>query len=146
MITTEELHAKHKDLLTVRSDPRQPYSMFGIEAPSGWNDLLDCLMTNIEEYCVKNQVRLPVVIQIKEKFGGLRFYADYADENVRALIGKAESESYHTCQRCGSEDAKESGSGWIVTLCSPCAERREKMRKEADEKYKKDLAEGKYRR
>src|SRR3990167_5443692 len=56
------------------------------------------------------------ILQIKEKFGGLRFYANGADD---AIISRYEQLSYTICEECGSTDnvTTESSPRWIRTLC-----------------------------
>jgi hypothetical protein len=54
--------------------------------------------------------------QVKEKFGGLRFYVSGADEYVHGAISMAESMSYRTCEVCGSP-GKVYRDGWFTTLC-----------------------------
>ena len=61
-----------------------------------------------------NQV---VVEQVKEKFGGLRFYYRGGDEYISGLCAMAESMSYVTCEECGNP-GKPSEGGWIRTLCT----------------------------
>jgi hypothetical protein len=70
------------------------------------------------------------IVQIKEKFGGLRFYfepsSDCSAEVADAMFElehKYERESYLRCELCGSrEDVETSGHGgyWIKTLCLEC--------------------------
>jgi hypothetical protein len=77
-----------------------------------------------------NQV---VAEQVKEKFGGLRFYYRGGDEYISGLVRMAESMSYVTCEVCSSP-AKQTTGGWIVTMCKPCTDSREERRqKELDE-------------
>jgi hypothetical protein len=56
------------------------------------------------------------VQQIKEKFGGLRFYYDGGDERISGLVDMAETWANHTCETCGNKGQKRSG-GWVRTLC-----------------------------
>lgn len=56
------------------------------------------------------------VQQIKEKFGGLRFYYSGGDEYISGLVDMAESWAGHTCETCGNS-GKRRGGGWIRTLC-----------------------------
>jgi hypothetical protein len=55
-------------------------------------------------------------MQIKEKFGGLRFYYDGGDEYISGLVSMAESWAGNTCETCGEKGERRSG-GWIRTLC-----------------------------
>ena len=54
--------------------------------------------------------------QVKEKFGGLRFYVDGGDDWVYGAISMAESMSYRTCEVCGAPGVTR-GEGWIRTTC-----------------------------
>lgn len=56
------------------------------------------------------------VQQIKEKFGGLRFYYDGGDDEISGMVSMAESWANHTCEDCGNKGERRSG-GWIRTLC-----------------------------
>lgn len=63
------------------------------------------------------------VDQVKEKFGGLRFYystdSDRGDE-IEALVKAAEMQAAATCEVCGAEapDGPNTwGQGWLNTLC-----------------------------
>ncbi len=60
--------------------------------------------------------------QVKEKFGGLRFYVSGADDTVDGMILLAETLSYHICENCGVMDETVvcTGRGWIQTLCMKC--------------------------
>ena len=51
---------------------------------------------------VPKQVQPVIAIQVKEKFGGLRFYYSGGDDYIRGLVDMAESMSYKTCEVCGS--------------------------------------------
>lgn len=56
------------------------------------------------------------ITQIKEKFGGLRFYVSGASENMYKVIHKYEEKSFHVCELCGNPGHKRP-TGWISTLC-----------------------------
>lgn len=57
-----------------------------------------------------------VAIQVKEKFGGLRFYFSGGDDYIDGIVDMAESMSYRTCEKCGAPGTATEG-GWIQTLC-----------------------------
>jgi hypothetical protein len=44
------------------------------------------------------------VLQVKEKFDGLRVQVNHANDDIRQLILAAELESLHTCEVCGNRD------------------------------------------
>jgi hypothetical protein len=63
------------------------------------------------------------VDQVKEKFGGLRFYYTGGDDKIRGMVGMAESLSAITCEECGAPGDQRQG-GWIRTLCDEHAKNR----------------------
>jgi hypothetical protein len=69
------------------------------------------------------------VRQIKEKFGGLRFYYDGGDGTVDGMVRMAESWAAHSCEECGKLGKSRSG-GWIKTLCNEHEEQRQARIKE----------------
>lgn len=60
--------------------------------------------------------KVPVAVQVKEKFGGLRFYVQAATDKHYNFISFAESMSYRTCEECGAP-GKRYTDGWHRTLC-----------------------------
>jgi hypothetical protein len=56
------------------------------------------------------------VAQIKEKFGGLRFYYDGGDDYTDGLVQMAESWASKTCELCG-KSGQYRNLPWIKTLC-----------------------------
>lgn len=57
-----------------------------------------------------------VAVQVKEKFGTLRFYYSGGDDRVDGMVRMAESMSAVTCEDCGAPGTT-GGSRWITTLC-----------------------------
>lgn len=78
---------------------------------------IDAAKIKLEEETLK----VPVAVQVKEKFGGLRFYVQAATEKHYNYISFAESMSYCTCEECGAP-GKPYTNGWHVTLCDIHAE------------------------
>lgn len=62
-----------------------------------------------------------VATQVKEKYGGLRFYISGGSEEAYNAIEEAGDESYRTCEHCG-EPGKCNERGWLATLCDDCRE------------------------
>ena len=61
--------------------------------------------------------------QIKEKFGGLRFYIGAAPAQVHDRISQAEAESFCTCETCGLPgETRATGNGSLATVCDNHAE------------------------
>lgn len=56
------------------------------------------------------------IMQIKEKFGELRWYDEFSTKDVHDIINKYEDISRHTCIVCGKPATKIS-TGWICPYC-----------------------------
>jgi hypothetical protein len=84
----------------------------------GWSKILDRL------YDAKP--RSVYVTQVKEKWGGLRFYVGSANEEFFDLIDAAEEESYMICEECGEPGKLREDLGWILTLCDEHYEQRKR--------------------
>jgi hypothetical protein len=63
-----------------------------------------------------------VAVQIKEKFGSLRFYYDGGNQFCRGVISLAEEMSACICEVCGDFGKMRKG-GWIRTLCDKHVEK-----------------------
>ena len=100
----------------------QPYG--GVCTGAGWWPIIETLCANIQSHIDwnnKNHEKHPVVpqvvvAQIKEKFGGLRFYYDGGDEKIEGMVRIAESWASRSCETCGNVGKSRTG-GWIRTLC-----------------------------
>lgn len=94
----------------------------GLWVGPGWQPIVFSLCRQIDAYVkfVNNnpsREHLTVnVVQIKEKFGGLRFYADGTDPYIEGMIQMAEIWAGKTCEECGVAGKPRHG-GWIKTLC-----------------------------
>jgi len=108
-----------------------PYPMFGIECGNGWYGLLDDLCFDIDRVLTGNPEleKNFYVAQIKEKFGGLRFYVYGADDEIMNRINNAEKKSFTICEDCGKKGKEITIRGWIMTLCDACKEKIEKENK-----------------
>lgn len=95
------------------------YPRSGIYVPDGWLELIRKLSVDINQYCIDCSIDDFRVDQIKEKFGGLRFYVSRpTDPNVSALISAAEERSYKLCTVCGEHgDRYCDSSGRYHRLC-----------------------------
>ena len=77
-----------------------------------------------EERVVPELIEQVVAVQVKEKFGGLRFYIVGGDDYIRGLIDFAEAMSYDICEVCGEKGHLRNDKPWIRTLCDKHAEER----------------------
>lgn len=128
----------------------EPYGGFAVGA--GWWPIIESLCRQIDAYTkwrnntrqallkdnphnhsIPDEVHQVVVRQIKEKFGGLRFYYDGGDDMIDGMVRMAESWAGHSCEECGKPGKSRSG-GWIRTLC----DEHEAERQAAQEKYAKE--------
>lgn len=98
---------------------------FYFECDDGWYDIIDVLcacIKNENEICAARANRegeefVPVIAaQVKEKFGGLRFYVYGHDDRISGMIKMAESMSYRTCEVCGKPGQLRSYA-WVKTHC-----------------------------
>ena len=112
----------------------EPYGGFCVS--EGWWPVLANLCANIQHHIDwqnKNHEKHPVVPQvvvgqIKEKFGGLRFYYDGGDGEISGMVRMAEAWANNTCETCGAPGKRREG-GWIKTLCDTHeAERQQRMK------------------
>jgi hypothetical protein len=98
--------------------------------PDGWLPVIDKLCGAIQNYIDKTtrytadgpkKPEQVTCAQMKEKFGGLRFYTNGNDDTIEGMITMAEYICDNTCQDCGSEKDLGVTSGWISVLCRTCA-------------------------
>ena len=102
----------------------------------GWFHLLYRLSAKLEPLiAAQPEEKRAVAAQVKEKFGGLRFYMDFATKEMNSLINEAELEALRTCEMCGVPGEQRSG-GWIKTLCNWCVDERKREMKALADKYK----------
>lgn len=78
----------------------------------GWLPLLKELIEDLIELGWDKETT-----QVKEKFGGLRFYINSGSKEIHDRILKAEKDSYHICEKCGQEGQLRGDIGWYLTLC-----------------------------
>lgn len=73
------------------------------------------LLVNLPEK-IEPVVPQVVVTQVKEKFGGLRFYYDGGDSVIEGMVRMAERMSAVTCEECGAPGIRRPGN-WVRALC-----------------------------
>lgn len=107
----------------VGSTPQESCMCWGIDCGDGWYWLIDKLCEELQNSIDKTYPASPQVVaaQVKEKFGGLRFYINGGTDEQYGAIHFAESLSYYICEECGSlENVSRTEKGWIRTLCEKC--------------------------
>lgn len=101
-----------------------------VECGDGWRDIILNLVCALD----KTEITYKIC-QVKEKFGGLRFYVDFDPEQevsearvnaFHKLISDAEDLSITTCEACGKPGDQTTDGYWIKTLCPEDAAKRAK--------------------
>lgn len=86
----------------------------------GWKTLVVDLYHKVKWLCPDL-----AVLQVKEKFGGLRFYVGSVSNEVAkevfAAIDAAEARSLEICEECGAAGKLREDRRWLATLCDACA-------------------------
>lgn len=92
---------------------------WGIAVGAGWEPLIRRLSEKLEaaiQAMPEEEREQYRAAQVKQKFGGLRFYMTTATDEMNEWISDAEDESTRTCEVCG-ELGKITGKGWLKALC-----------------------------
>lgn len=92
------------------------------DMPDGWRKAFGIQMCKEIKKALKKKkgaLRHYRIVQIKEKFGGLRWYDNTYAEEIQAIIRKYEQISFRTCINCG-EPAECISTGWISPYCNKC--------------------------
>lgn len=91
----------------------------GSQIGEGWFDLVRELDAKIAKLAPDY-----VVHQVKEKFGGLRYYIGLKNsettisDKIHELVHETEQASLNICEVCGEEGKLISINGWYTTRCS----------------------------
>jgi hypothetical protein len=124
----EKLMTAYPQLFPKDADgqPREPDC--GAWCPVGWQPMVEELCSKLTQIVDKKKLAFQIE-QIKEKFGGLRFYYSYEGDRapeIADLIHETEQRSFKICEVTGEEGdlcIKGKGYGWMKTLSSSEAER-----------------------
>lgn len=113
----DALCAKYPKIFADRHKSMQETCMcWGFECGDGWYDLIDNLCSLIQNYVDWSKCEQVVAEQVKEKFGGLRFYYRGGDDYIAGAVAMADSLSFTICDVCGNEGTANE-DGWIATRC-----------------------------
>jgi len=87
----------------------------GFQCRDGWYDILfdlsvDLCWLTLEDISFR-------AVQVKEKFGGLRFYVTHETKEVTEAIREAEDRCGETCEWCGKPGQPTKDHRWFLTLC-----------------------------
>ena len=132
----EKLCEKYPKIFRDRNAPMTQTAMcWGFECSDGWYNIINTLCFQIQNHIdwknsqrekllksnphdidIPDEVSQVVAVQVKEKFGTLRFYADGGDDKTDGMIRMAEAMSAVTCETCGSPGEMR-GRSWFYTAC-----------------------------
>ena len=87
-----------------------PWELFGVECGRGWS----WIVTGLLQAALDEGV---IPTQVKEKFGGLRFYYYGGSEKFEKLVEFAEALAEKTCEVCGEPGQMMYDGYWQQTLC-----------------------------
>lgn len=126
------------------------------EIPRGWGNLCYMYLTRLTElldqYDDKCDVKNHLVIeQVKEKFGGLRFYYSFLpwdEEEDRPpewffeifdnIVNNFEVMTEYVCCDCGAVENLKRYGGWIHIACPECEQKRREEEQKRYEKWRKE--------
>jgi len=109
----EELIVKYPDLF---DKDESGFDYINFYFPKGWKTIVFTLCSCINGYTKRYPGIKVTVEQIKEKFGGLRFYYSGGDDNIRGMVYLAEELSYTVCEVTGNPGKLCRSGAWFKTL------------------------------
>ena len=140
------------------------YDAYGCAVGEGWYNLLRGLCMDITKaYKAHNKPVDLVVVQVKEKFGGLRFYCHPEGHNpgifafdslsdgqglriqpgksdlhseIAKIVFKWEKESTNVCETCGEPGTLRTELSWISTKCDSCYAKANALKEQKEHIYK----------
>lgn len=90
----------------------------GFDCGDGWYDLIYELSEQIEAYRqTDTEAADLIVVQVKQKFGELRFYVRPRIWEVEKMIEVARDRSRRTCELTGQPGVRCFREGYYLTLC-----------------------------
>lgn len=95
------------------------FHYFGFQCGDGWFQIIYDLSIEITATAKQAGATSPVACQVKEKFGGLRFYVSAPGVDIESAMDKAYEKAWVTCEKCGAPGAIIHGR-WSRVRCAPC--------------------------
>ncbi len=96
--------------------------VFGLDVGDGWEPIVRELSEKLEKLILEAPEDLRgsyYASQVKEKFGGLRFYMAGSTSEMESAIDEAEEACSKVCETCGAP-GKIHHDGWSRTNCDAC--------------------------
>lgn len=99
----------------IKDDIESGLQPYGIYCGDGWFDIIDDLCADLKIIIEDSKIEDVCAVQIKIKFGSMRFYLNKVNPRISDRIGNAEKLSYKVCSKCG--ECKEVHRS---SFCSKC--------------------------
>lgn len=117
----EQLCRECPNLFRNRNASMQETCMcWGFDVQDGWFQLIYELSKKLEAEILKQPEEHRkhfCAAQVKEKYGGLRFYMEGSTGEMEKLIREAEDKSEKTCETCGAPGKLRDYHHWYYTSC-----------------------------
>ena len=128
MTFTADEYKAQVDMLETKYPKMFAKKYGGLAIGAGWWNMINELCNTIQKH-IDNNPNCPQVVieQIKEKFGGLRFYYQGGDEFIHGAVWFAETMSTTLCEECGAPGHRTNG-GYIQTLCKKHRDEKEQAK------------------
>ena len=137
MLTREERQQQNRELCekypfiqvinwrTGRPYEDEDYSFTHLDRlPDGWRKAFGEKMCEELKEALEEDGKLDDywVVEVKEKYGYLRWTDDGGTEKTEEIVKKYEDISERTCVSCGAPATMYTYKGWISPWCKECAE------------------------
>ena len=120
----EKLVKKYPKIFVDRHENIKNTAMcWGFECSDAWYFLIDNLCEHIQSYIDNNKhlnITQVVAIQVKEKYGTLRWYYHGGNEYIDGMVSHTKYLTGKICADCGSMADIGYTLGWITYLCRNC--------------------------
>lgn len=91
------------------------------DCKDGWLDLIDRLCARLQAAADAGQIDQPIAVQVKEKFGTMKFYAYPRAGLALNWTREAERASGTVCEVCGAPGQIRRSGLCFMTRCDACA-------------------------
>ena len=113
-----ELCSKYPKMVPEKS-LMAPFAYWGFECNDGWYELIDELCADLQTLTDQGHPQLKMM-QVKEKFGALRFNAPGGSDAQKSLIRAAQQKSLTICELCGNPGSLDMSGSWHKVRCNNC--------------------------